>query len=75
MSKDQAYEMVKDALHQCTVKEAYHCAVVVIANEKESTVKVYGLNIDENEVPSLLLEAAEQVNGNQMQDLANRTLQ
>jgi hypothetical protein len=52
---------VQDALHQCTVKEAQHCAVVVIVNEKTSTVKVYGLNIDEMEVPSLLLEAAQQV--------------
>ena len=61
MSKEQAYKMVQDALHQCTVKEAHHSAVVVIVNEKESTVKVYGLNIDEMEVPSLLLEAAQQV--------------
>ena len=61
MNKEQAYKMVQDALHQCTVKEAHHCAVVVIVNEKESTVKVYGLNIDEMEVPSLLLEAAQQV--------------
>jgi hypothetical protein len=61
MNKEKAYKMVQDALHQCTVKEAHHCAVVVIVNEKESTVKVYGLNIDETEVPSLLLEAAQQV--------------
>jgi hypothetical protein len=61
MNKEQAYKMVQDALHQCTVKEAHHCAVVVLVNEKESTVKVYGLNIDEMEVPSLLLEAAQQV--------------
>jgi hypothetical protein len=61
MNKEQAYKTVQDALHQCTVKEAHHCAVVVIVNEKESTVKVYGLNIPETEVPSLLLEAAQQV--------------
>ena len=61
MNKEQAYKMVQDALHQYTVKEAHHCAVVVLVNEKESTVKVYGLNIDEMEVPSLLLEAAQQV--------------
>jgi hypothetical protein len=61
MNKEEAYKIVQDALHQCTVKEAQHCAVVVIVNEKTSTVKVYGLNIDEMEVPSLLLEAAQQV--------------
>lgn len=75
MSKEQAYKMVQDALHQCTVKEAHHSAVVVIVNEKESTVKVYGLNISEEDVPALLLEAASEVCGSQMDDLKNRTLQ
>jgi hypothetical protein len=40
MNKEEAYKIVQDALHQCTVKEAHHCAVVVVVNEKESTVKV-----------------------------------
>jgi len=73
MNKEEAYKIVQDALHQCTVKEAQHCAVVVIVNEKTSTVKVYGLNIDEMEVPSLLLEAAQQVA--QGFDTEGRTLQ
>jgi hypothetical protein len=75
MSKEQAYKMVQDALKLCTVKEAHHSAVVVIVNEKEHTVKVYGLNITEEDVPMLLIEAATEVGGSQMHDLANRTLQ
>lgn len=75
MNKEKAYKMVQDALHQCTIKEAQHCAVVVIVNEKEHTVKVYGLNISEEDVPSLLLEAASEVCGSHMDDLKNRTLQ
>ena len=75
MSNEQAYKMVQDALDLCTVKEAHHSAVVVIVNEKENIVKVYGLNISEDDVPTLLLEAASQVCGNQMQDLKNRVLQ
>ena len=67
--------MVQDALGLCTIKEAHHSAVVVVVNEKENTVKVYGLNISEDDVPTLLLEAAAQVCGNQMQDLKNRVLQ
>lgn len=75
MSKEQAYKMVRDALDLCTIEEAHHSAVIVVVNEKESTVKVYALNITEDDVPNLLMEAAGQVCGNQMQDLKNRVLQ
>ena len=75
MSKEEAYKMVQDALHQCTIKEAQHCAVVVIVNEKEHTVKVYGLNISEEDVPSLLLEAAGEVAERFMENIDGRTLQ
>jgi hypothetical protein len=75
MSKEQAYQMVQDELKLCTVEKAHHCAVVVLVNEKENTVRVYGLNISEEEVPALLLEAASEVCGSHMDDLKNRTLQ
>jgi hypothetical protein len=75
MSKEDAYKMVQEAIRLCTVEESHHAAVVVIVNEKESTVRVYGLNITEEDVPSLLLEAAGEVAGNYMEDLKNRTLQ
>ena len=75
MNKEQAYEMVQEALRQCTVKEAHHCAVVVIVNEKESTVKVYGLNIAEEDVPLLLVEAAGEVGEKFLDNMKRRTLQ
>ena len=75
MSKEQAYKMVQEALDLCTIEEAHHSAVVVVVNEKENTVKVYALNITEDDVPSLLLEAASEVGDSHMHDLNNRTLQ
>jgi len=75
MSKEQAYQMVQDALKLCTIKEAEHCAVVVLVNEKEQTVRVYGLNISEEDVPSLLLEAAGQVAELFMGNVDGSTLQ
>jgi hypothetical protein len=75
MNKEQAYEMVQEALRQCTIKEAHHCAVVVIVNEKESTVKVYGLNIAEEDVPLLLIEAAGEVGEKFLDNMKRRTLQ
>jgi hypothetical protein len=75
MSKEDAYRMVQEAIRLCTVEESHHAAVVVIVNEKESTVRVYGLNISEEDVPTLLLEAAGEVAGKYMEDLGNRTLQ
>ena len=75
MNKEQAYEMVQEALRQCTVKESHHCAVVVIVNEKESTVKVYGLNIAEEDVPMLLVEAAGEVGEKFLDNMKRRTLQ
>ena len=75
MSKEQAYKMVQDALTLCTVEKSHHSAVVVVVNEKENTVRVYGLNITEDDVPALLLDAASEVCGNHMEELKNRTLQ
>jgi hypothetical protein len=45
----------------------------VVNNEKE-TVKVYGLNMDESEVPMLLLEAAASVSEKFIDELNRRTL-
>ncbi len=75
MNKEDAYNMVQEALRQCTIKEAHHCAVVVIVNEKESTVKVYGLNIAEEDVPLLLVEAAGEVGEKFLDNMKRRTLQ
>lgn len=75
MSKEDAYRMVQEAIRQCTVEDTHHCAVVVVVNEKENTVRVYGLNITEEDVPTLLLEAAGEVAERYMENMEGRTLQ
>jgi hypothetical protein len=75
MKREEALKRVQDAIEQCTVKDSHHSAVVVIVNEKEHTVRVYGLNIDESDVPLLLVEAAGEVGEKFMEDMKRRTLQ
>jgi hypothetical protein len=74
MNKEDAYKAVTNALHLCTVEDAHHMAVVVLVDTTDETVKVYGLNIGEAEVPLLLVEAASEV-GQRLLDENNRTLQ
>lgn len=73
-TKEDAYKMVQEALAQCTVDKSVHSAVVIIVNNKEETVKVFGLNMDESEVPLLLVQAAAEVSDKFMNTLQNRTL-
>lgn len=73
--KEKAYDLVTKQLALCTVENAHHSAVVIIVDEKEDKVKVYGLNIDESELPSLLIEAAASTSDAISKILKNRTLQ
>jgi hypothetical protein len=74
MTKEKAYKIVTDALHQCTVEDSEHMAVIVIVNTEKDTVKIFGLNIDQDEIPLLLIEAAGEV-GVRFLEEKNRTLQ
>ena len=74
-TKEQAYEEVQKALSLCTVENAVHSAAVIIVNNEEETVKVYGLNMDEMELPMLLLETAAEVSERIKNLIKNRTLQ
>lgn len=74
-SKEKAYDLVTQQLALCTVEDAHHSAVVLIIDDKEDKVKVYGLNIDESEVPMLLLEAAANTADTIKDLIKNRTLQ
>jgi hypothetical protein len=74
MKKDEAYKRVLEALHQCTVEDSECMAVIVLVDNKKDTVKVYGLNIEEEGVPLLLVEAAGEV-GQRVLDERKRTLQ
>jgi len=74
-SKEKAYEMVQQQLALCTVEDAQHSAAVIIVDEKKGTVKIYGLNMDEAELPALLLEAASNVVEAIDEVLKTRTIQ
>jgi hypothetical protein len=74
-SKEKAYEEVQQQLALCTIEDAHHSAAVIIVDEKNNTVKVFGLNMDESELPSLLLEAASNVVEVLSDLLKSRTIQ
>ena len=75
MTKEEAYDMVQNAIKQCTVEESHHMAVVVVVNTDTQSVKVYGLNIDESDVPMLLVEAAGEVGQKYLDQMKTRTIQ
>lgn len=75
MNKEEALKRVQDAITECTVEDTPYSAVIVIVDNDKSTVKVYGLNIDESQVPLLLIEAAGEVGEKHLNDMKRRTLQ
>ena len=74
-TKEEAYDHVSQQLALCTVEDAKHSAVILIIDDVKSTVKVYGLNIDENELPMLLVEAAANTAETLSNLTKNRTIQ
>lgn len=74
-NKESAYDMIIKQLALCTVENAHHEAVIVLLDNDSGTVKVYGLNIDEFEVPQLLLETAAEVAETVNNILKERTVQ
>ena len=74
-TKEKAYDLVVQQLALCTVEDAHHSAAVIIVDEKDNSVKVYGLNMDESELPTLLLEAASNVVEAVTNVLKSRTIQ
>ena len=73
-SKEEAYDLVTKQLALCTIEDSVHSGVVLIVDNVKETVKVFGLNIDESELPILLVEAAGSVSEKFMDMLKNRTL-
>lgn len=74
-TKEQAYDEVQQQLNLCTVENATHSAAVIIVNDETETVRVYGLNMDESELPVILLEAAANISETISNLIKNRTLQ
>jgi hypothetical protein len=61
VSKDEAYELMQKALHSCIEEGTDRMAVVILMDNEKDTVRVYGLNVDADDVPQMLVEVAEQV--------------
>lgn len=74
MEKGQAYKLVLEALHKCTTENSACMAVVILVDHEKESVKVYGLNIEEEAVPILLLETAADV-GEKFISYRDRTIQ
>ena len=74
-TKEQAYDEVQKQLNLCTVDKAVHSAAVIIVDNEKETVKVYGLNMDESELPMLLIEAAANISDTISTLIKNRTIQ
>jgi hypothetical protein len=75
INKEEALKRVQEAIAECTVENTPYAAVIVIVNNEKNTVRVYGMNIDESEVPLLLVEAAGEVGEKHLEDMKRRTLQ
>ena len=75
INKEEALKRVQEAIAECTVENTPYAAVIVIVNNEKNTVRVYGINIDESEVPLLLVEAAGEVGEKHLEDMKRRTLQ
>ena len=74
-TKEQAYDEVQQQLNLCTVENATHSAAVIIVNNESETVRVYGLNMDESELPIILIEAAANISETISNLIKNRTIQ
>jgi len=61
IGKEEAYELMQKALHSCIEEGTDRMAVVILMDNEKDTVRVYGLNVDADEVPQMLMEVAEQV--------------
>jgi hypothetical protein len=74
VSKEEAYDLMSAALHSCTEEGTDRVAVVIMMDNDKGTVRVYGLNIDSDEVPQLLVEVAEEVYDRAVQQTINKKL-
>ena len=74
MTPNETYQVVQDILNDCVDEEKNSCAIVVGYDYESQVVKIYGINIEEWEVPELLHDAAETTGFYVKQHMDNRTL-
>lgn len=74
MNQNETFDAVNEILSDCMDEEANVCAVIVGYDYETQVVKIYGINIEEWEVPDLLHDAAKTTGYYVQQRMANRTL-
>jgi len=72
--KEETYASIMEALNECTLEDTDLSAAIVIVDNEKNTVRVFGMNMDEYELPVILLEAAEEVSERITKEMKNRTL-
>ena len=72
--KEETYASILQALNECTLEDTDLSAAIVIVDNEKNTVRVFGMNMDEYELPVILLEAAEEVSERITKEMKNRTL-
>jgi hypothetical protein len=72
--KEETYASIMEALNECTLEDTDLSAAIVIVDNEKNTVRVFGLNMDEYELPVILLEAAEEVSERITKQMRNRTI-
>jgi hypothetical protein len=73
MTKEENYEIMHKALHSCTEEGTERVAVVVMIDTATQDVKVYGLNIDGEHIPQMLVDVAEEIYDKNVHQFMNRT--
>lgn len=73
-SKEQLFERLQNAIKLCEPDGSEYSAVMLVVNNETGSVKIFGLNIDELDVPVLLAEAAAEVGTRITDEYENRTL-
>ena len=74
MEQNDAFDAVNEILADCMDEESNSCAVVVGYDYETQVVRIYGINIEEWEVPDLLDDAAKTTGYYVQQRMASRTL-
>lgn len=74
MDQNETYKAVEQILNDCMDENSNTCAIVVGYDYETQVVRIYGINIEEWDVPDLLHDAAVTTGHYVDQRMANRTL-
>ena len=74
MTKEENYKKMQQVLHYCTEEGTHRIAVVVMIDTDTAAVKVYGLNVDGEDIPQMLVDIAEEIYDRQSDVAMNRSL-